>query len=212
MMPILIVVGMFGIGIDRKVILLKIFKAHKYIKLLSLLALLVCVQSCAFASRPVYDLPYSYDEKAPDMWKLGWQQGCKSGFSVYGTNFHRALYKYTQDVEKMKDGTYYKAWLDSFNYCRHYMNRYLAGESLSHQTVPGVFSSKSLNITSSGLRDNRPLTTTGLFSSEKTNKGLFSDMFEFNLLGHGSTAWGASVDECDWLNRCGSDKPADWHF
>lgn len=174
------------------------------------LVFMIGLQSCAVTSRPVYDLPYAYDDRAPPLWKLGWEHGCKSGFTVYGSNFYRTLYKFTQDVDRMKDETYYKAWMDSFNYCRHYINRYLAGESFSYQGTPGVISSTGINITSGDKRDDRALTATGLFSNEKTNKGLFSSMFDVNVQ---SNSWGNNVEEdCDWLNRCGADKPADWHF
>jgi len=170
------------------------------------------MQSCAFASRPVYDLPYAYDDSAPDMWKYGWQHGCKSGFTVYGSNFHRTLYKFAQDVKKMSDTTYYKAWMDSFNYCRHYINRYLAGESFSYQETPSALGN-GISITGGDKRDNRSLTATGVFSSEKTDAGLFSSMFDVKAPGYGDSAWGSDVpNKCDWLNRCGDDKPDDWHW
>lgn len=173
---------------------------------------LMAIQSCALASRPIYELPYAYDENASPMWKLGWNHGCQSGFTVYGSNYHRTMYKFTQEVDRMSDRDYYRAWLDSFNYCRHYINRYLAGESFSYEESPTLISSSSLNIRGGDKRDNRALTATGIFSSKKTSDGLFSSMFKVNTPGHGDTAWGANVKKCDWLNRCGKDQPADWHW
>lgn len=180
------------------------------IKSFCFVVLFAFTQSCALQSEPIYDLPYSYSDDAPDMWKLGWQHGCKSGFTAYGSDYHRTLYKFTQDVERMKDTMYYKAWLDSFNYCRHYINKYLSDDSASYQSTPGVFSDSSLEIMGGDRRQNRSLTATGLFSSEKTNKGFFGDsIFNTDLQ---SNSWGKNVKKCDWLNRCGDDAPADWHF
>jgi hypothetical protein len=102
--------------------------------------------------------------------------------------------------------------MDSFNYCRHYINRYLAGESFSYKEIPAAISSTSLNITPSGLRDSRSLTADGIFRSSNTDQGLFGSVFTGYAPGSGPTSWGGSIDECDWLGRCGGDKPADWHF
>ncbi len=109
----------------------------------------------------------------------------------------------------VNDDTYFKGWTDAFNFCRAYVNRTLAGDTkVSYEENPTVFSTTSLDITFGNKRNDPTLYKTGLFGG-RSNKGFFSDMFDVQLPGYGSTAWGASADECDWLNRCGDDKPKD---
>ncbi len=175
-----------------------------FVTLLSVMFLV----SCAAAVSPSYDMTVSYQEDAPDEWKLGWQHGCESGLSVYGNNYYKTLYKFKQDVSMLKNEYYFKSWNDSFNYCRSAINRRLSGDTLSNEEVPSLFSTKDLNITQGMKRDNAPITKQG-FMFGGAERGLFSDMFDVKLMGQGSTAWGASVDKCDWLNRCGKDKPKD---
>lgn len=155
----------------------------------------------------MYDLPYSYDPNAPETWKLGWQHGCESGYSVYGTNFYSTIYKFKQDVTRINDTYYYKAWNDGFNICRAYANRALGGDSKKRKD-PAVFTPDDMRITQTGLRDDQPILKTGLFGGT-SGVGLFGDAFDMQTPGYGSTAWGANVDECDWLGRCGDDIPKD---
>ena len=177
---------------------------HRQILVISTVLLLT---SCFTRSNPTYDLLYSYDPDAPETWKLGWQHGCESGYTAYGTNIYGSMYTFKQDVTRINDQYYYKAWNDAFNICRAYINRYTGGDSKVRKN-PAVFTSDDLRITNTGLRDDAPITKTGLFSGT-SGTGLFGDAFDLQTPGYGSTAWGANVDECDWLNRCGSDKPKD---
>jgi hypothetical protein len=179
-----------------------------FLNIFLILILTSLLTGCFTRSRPVYDLPYSYDEKAPPIWKLGWQHGCKSGLSAYGTNWHKQQYTFTQDVTKINNEIYYKAWNDSFNVCRAYANRVNGGDSKTREDRPVLFSPDDMDITNSGRRDDLVILKTGLFEGQ-SNKGFFGDAFEVNTPGYGSTAWGANVEECDWLNRCGDDIPKD---
>ncbi len=180
-------------------------------KKLITLILLLLLTSCTTVltgKAPIYDLPYATDPNAPPIWKLGWQHGCYSGFSAFGNEFYKSQYKFTQDMRYVRDETYFKGWMDAFNYCRAYVNRSLAGDELSYEENPTLFSTKSLDITTGNKRDDPRIYKTGFFSG-RSNEGFFSSMFDVKIPGYGSTAWGASADECDWLNRCGADKPKD---
>ena len=181
---------------------------NSYTHILIIIALSLMLASCFARSSPVYDLPYSYDPNAPETWKLGWQHGCESGLSVYGSDYYKSIYKFKQDVTRVNDNFYYKGWNDSFNFCRSYINRTLAGDSKSRDVVPALFSSDNLDITRAGKRDDLAILKSGIFSGTDS-KGMFGNAFTLYTPGYGSTAWGASVDECDWLNRCGADKPKD---
>lgn len=174
------------------------------------LFILFILTSCGaiLSKAPIYDLPYSTDPKAPPIWKLGWQHGCYSGFSAYGNDFFKSQYKFTQDMRYINDETYFKGWTDAFNFCRAYVNRTLSGDSLSTEENPTLFSPNKLDTTFGNKRNDPTLYKTGLFSG-RSNKGFFSSMFDVEIPGYGSTGWGESADECDWLNRCGSDIPKD---
>lgn len=68
--------------------------------------------------------------KAPEggnpLYQKAWKEGCESGFAVYGNDYWRAHYSYNADVKLITSNKLYsRVWWDSFNYCRHYVNRYL---------------------------------------------------------------------------------------
>ena len=166
------------------------------------------LSACILSSAPVYDLPYSYDENAPDIWKLAWEHGCKSGLSAYGNNFYKTFYKLTQDVDKMKNPTYLKGWKDSFNHCRSYVNRYLAGESRSSEEIPAVIGNSNIDFKGGNKRDDPVLLKAGFTGT--SDQALLAEMFNFTIPGWGETARIVRGDpDCDWLNRCGADKPQD---
>ncbi len=175
-------------------------------------ALLFLLSSCdyVFTPKPTYDLPYEVDPTAPPLYKLGWQHGCYSGFSAYGNNWYKSQYKFTQDMRYVHEDMYFKPWTDGFNYCRAYINRTLSGDPRKNQENPTLFSTDSLNITSGNLRDDPAIYKTGVFSGRSTEGVIGGGPFNaVKLPWLGSAAWGESVDECDWLNRCGDDKPVD---
>lgn len=173
-----------------------------------ILFLLTGLTACFARTSPVYDLTISYPEDAPPEYKLGWQQGCESGLSTYSNDYYKSMYKFKQDLSMMKSEYYSKAWNDSFNYCRSYVNRKLAGDNLNYEENPTLFSTKNLDVTNSGKRANSPILATGLTGGQD-NRGMFSGMFEAYAPGQGSMKWGSSSYNCDWLNRCGDDKPKD---
>lgn len=191
--------------LNRIFILMKIY----FTVLLTVLSLCSC--DYAFTGKPTYDLPYQVDESAPPLYKLGWQHGCYSGFSAYGNNWYKSQYKFTQDMRYVGEDMYFKPWTDGFNYCRAYVNRTLAGDrKVDYQENPTLFSTTGLTITSGNLRDDPTIYKTGIFGGRSSEGMIGGGPFNaVKLPWMGSAAWGASVDSCDWLNRCGDDKPKD---
>ena len=178
-----------------------------YIFLLSL-----PLASCFATTKPSYDLTVSYDQSAPPEYKLGWQHGCESGLSAYGNNYYKSLYKFKQDLTMIKNEYYFKAWNDSFNFCRSSINRSLAGDYKGQEDAPALLSTSNLDITRGQKGDIATMVKWGAFGGGgKDEKGLMSDMFNVQVPGYGSTAWGASPynGKCDWLGRCGDDIPKD---
>lgn len=144
----------------------------------------------------MYGLPYDTPKNAPPEWKLGWEHGCKSGYSAYGADFHKSIYSFTQDVKMIQNADYSKAWTDGFNYCRAFINRYLAGESFSN--VPDgeyskIFSTRNFNLKGFNLRNEKDVVSKGL------GLGIFDGV---DPPGWGEWKWGGDVScEHDWLGR-----------
>ncbi|MDA0781718.1 MAG: hypothetical protein PQ612_03075 [Rickettsiales bacterium] len=59
-------------------------------------------------------------QDAPNKYKHGWKDGCESGMSSMTSTTYKTFYSFKQDPILRKDPTYYKAWKDTFNFCRHY--------------------------------------------------------------------------------------------
>lgn len=53
--------------------------------------------------------------------QAGWTDGCESGLSVYGNDVYKAFYTFKQDVQLVDHPEYYRAWKDSYTYCRWYV-------------------------------------------------------------------------------------------
>lgn len=155
-------------------------------------------------SPPTYTIPYQAPLGASPDYQLGWEHGCKSGYSAYGNSFYKTFYKFTQDRTMLRNPIYYKAWTDALAYCRAYINRYLAGDSRKAGGGWGIFSSRNFDVRGGGFdaRDDRVTKQQG-FSFPLWEGG--------STPGSGSTGWGANVHE-DWLGRAPEDTPADWHF
>ena len=62
-----------------------------------------------------------------ELYKKGWKEGCESGLAVYGNHRYKAFYTVYQDVEHLHDKDYYKAWKDSYSYCRWYVYHWARG-------------------------------------------------------------------------------------
>ena len=54
----------------------------------------------------------------------GWEDGCQTGLSTMVHGYYKSFYGYKQDPYKANNPRYYKAWKDSYTYCRHYSFRF----------------------------------------------------------------------------------------
>lgn len=164
-----------------------------------LVILLLVIMTAACKPRP-FGMAYAPSD-APPMYQDGWEDGCSSGLAAYGNDVYKAFYSYKQDVQKIKDRTYYKAWIDSFNYCRAYVNRYLIDGYWSQDGFEegDMRSRKVMEGASLGIGSN-PLNTPGYYG-----EGPFSTGFQG--LNRNLTGSFFSTDESDWLGREGS---TDW--
>ncbi len=57
---------------------------------------------------------------APENYLAGWKDGCETGMSTMSTSWYKTFYGYKMSVNQMQDPEYYRAWRDSYTYCRHY--------------------------------------------------------------------------------------------
>jgi hypothetical protein len=132
-----------------------------------------------------------------EIYQKAWKEGCESGFSVYGNTYWRTFYSYNADIKLMNSNRLYsRVWWDSFNFCRHYVNRYLTQGFWGSEGGEG--SREGLN---SDLRNEKVV----------EQKGFGTPWSEgANTPGWGAHTWGGDVgNEADWLGRYGSDK-TDW--
>lgn len=95
--------------------------------------IMVMLMSLSACSKPAYLKPYEVPDDATPSYKLGWEHGCKSGFSAYGNSWMKTFYTFTQDVNMLKDKMYKYAWHEGFHHCRHYINRYLVGQDFDRK-------------------------------------------------------------------------------
>lgn len=123
-------------------------------------------------------------ENASPVYKKGWEQGCESGLAAYGNYYYKTFYHFTHDPELIDNGQYYKAWGDAFNYCRAYVNRYLAGGFLFGE---GFNTSDPETFGNAALRSNRDIEDGGF-------TGFPPFMQAVSPPGWGDTSWGGSTD------------------
>ena len=64
-------------------------------------------------------------ENAPPAYKQGWDDGCKTGLSTMNPGYYKSFYQYKQDASMVDDPVYYKAWKDSYTYCRQYSFKFV---------------------------------------------------------------------------------------
>lgn len=54
----------------------------------------------------------------PREYQLGWQDGCDTGLSAYGTFLYKILYGFKKRPEFGNNEVYKTAWNEGFSYCR----------------------------------------------------------------------------------------------
>lgn len=153
-----------------------------------IVVLVACKPTPTHFEMPVTNIPI-YDK--------AWREGCESGFSAYGNDVWRAFYHYNSDIKLMNTNKIYsRVWWDSFNYCRHYVNRYLMD---GYWGGEGFGDGKAENF-------NEDLRNTKIINV----KGFSFPWWEgADTPGWGEHSWGAAQEaEHDWLWR--DSKKTDW--
>lgn len=64
--------------------------------------------------------------------KQGWDDGCESGYAVYGNHFYKLWYDYKRDSTKVGDKQYEMNWYEGYNFCRQ------QGNTLVNEGVLGL--------------------------------------------------------------------------
>jgi hypothetical protein len=59
-------------------------------------------------------------QEGTEMFKLGWSHGCETGLSTMVPSNYKTAYSFAQEPKFITNQEYYKAWKDSYTYCRHY--------------------------------------------------------------------------------------------
>lgn len=110
--------------------------------ILTTLALFL-VSSCAgkIASKDNFFAPKPFRMKKPPAnahpdYLAGWEDGCETGMSTMSPGYYKSFYGFAQDPYKVDNLRYYKAWKDSYTYCRHYTFKY-AWDSIDQTSNAG---------------------------------------------------------------------------
>lgn len=115
------------------------------------MSLMVGLSACGFKPLPTH---FEYPKTNNPLYQKAWVEGCESGFSVYGNSYWRSFYTYRIDVRLMSQNRFYsRVWWDSFNYCRHYLNRYLQDGFWGNE---GAGSGSAANF-NQDLRNSKPI-------------------------------------------------------
>lgn len=94
--------------------------------LFSLLILSACNSQGTLRTFGMPHVPTS----GPDEYRLGWEDGCRTGMSTYSgahlkTNYHAAI-----NAEAMKNQYYRKGWEVAQAYCSYYISSYLSNTEM----------------------------------------------------------------------------------
>jgi len=155
---------------------------------------------------------------ASPIYKEGWNDGCETGLAAYGNDIYKAMYKFKQDPEKMRDRSYYRAWNDALNYCRSYVNRYLTDGLLDLEPFSAydLRNRKVIEGPGMGLGVNQ-INTPGWYGDPYAggipgfNQNYFEggegDLFR---MGPGSSDWLGRDESTDWLGRDAEHSPGDF--
>lgn len=146
----------------------------------------------------IWSLPNRVDGFAPNApaeYKQGWQDGCKTGISMYGTSIHKAFYKFTLDPELRDNTTYNRIWHNARSYCRSETNRFLAGNEWS-SAYPGALSGQVGQLAAGGRQRNFQ-SVTGAANMQVFGIPLSGNPQSLNLFHQGSSgffpSWGSNV-------------------
>ena len=77
------------------------------------------------ALRPINRIFSHMPEGGAPEYNKGWKEGCESGLSGMSNSFYASFYTHKIDVTMVNNEVYYKAWKDSYDYCKQYSYGYL---------------------------------------------------------------------------------------
>lgn len=66
----------------------------------------------------------------PQMFRIGWKDGCETGISATGNHWHKLHYKFTQQYDLVENHEYYTGWKIAWMYCQRYMFQFFMRDSL----------------------------------------------------------------------------------
>lgn len=78
--------------------------------------ILLCIVIGSAGCRPLET--YFIKPAGPPEYQLGWQDGCDTGLSAYGTLSHRIAYGFNKRPEMGSSEQYKQGWNEGFTYCR----------------------------------------------------------------------------------------------
>lgn len=99
----------------------------KVITFLMLFILSGCLGKVFKSDNPLAPIPAGLGkpaENGSEEYKMGWADGCETGLSTMVTGYYKSFYFFKQNSNMVENPEYYKAWKDSYTYCRQYSFRY----------------------------------------------------------------------------------------
>jgi hypothetical protein len=106
---------------------------NNMLRKLLLLLVICCITGCAgkifnsksmFAPKPFRMGGPARDGSTDPDYLSGWDDGCETGMSTMVQGYYKSFYAFKQDPYMVSNPVYYKAWKDSYDYCRHYAFRF----------------------------------------------------------------------------------------
>lgn len=70
--------------------------------------------------KPMSSIFNMVPKDAPNNYKIGWKDGCETGLASMTNSFYKKFYTFRQNQKLRTNSLYYKAWQDSFMWCKHY--------------------------------------------------------------------------------------------
>lgn len=89
-----------------------------------LILLILSLFGCYGAPKQVKPAAWIFNhmpKNASETFQKGWKDGCESGMASMTNAAYKTFYHFKQDPELREDPVYYKAWKDTWDYCRHYI-------------------------------------------------------------------------------------------
>jgi hypothetical protein len=92
----------------------------------ALLVVIFVVSACGIFTRPIPIYTRLHQEQLgmdhnPSA-RQGWEDGCYSGYAVYGNHYYKAWYDYKRDATKVGDKQYEMNWYEGYHFCRQSAN------------------------------------------------------------------------------------------